>query len=370
VPEHLHIVSLAIPYPVIHGGLFDLYYKLVALHKAGIKIHLHCFGSRDKQQPELNKYCETVNYYSRNKRFSFSIPYIVFSRRSNILLNKLLQDDHPILLEGIHCTYILNDERFNERKILLRLHNVEYLYYQNLFKSSASFLKKIYYLYESYLLKKYERKIACKPSAIFAVSEEDKNFYLRNFGVSNIEFLPVFVKESEPDIPGGTGCFCLYHGNLSVPENELAVKWLMEKIFIDASIPLVIAGKDPSARLVNRLKRMPAATLIINPSTTQLDDLIKKAQCNVLPSFNSTGIKLKLVNTLFPGRHCIVNTAGVSGSGLEELCTIADTENAFRLAVKQLFRQPVQPDTISLRKKILSQVFNNSRNAETIIRKL
>ena len=34
--KHLHIVSFSIPYPANYGGVIDVFYKLVALHKAGI----------------------------------------------------------------------------------------------------------------------------------------------------------------------------------------------------------------------------------------------------------------------------------------------------------------------------------------------
>ena len=54
-----------------------------------------------------------------------------------------------------------------------------------------------------------------------------------------------------------------------------------------------------------------------------MQDLIGKAHINVLPSFNATGIKLKLVNALFNGRHCLVNEATAEGSGLESACFVA-----------------------------------------------
>ena len=35
--------------------------------------------------------------------------------------------------------------------------------------------------------------------------------------------------------------------------------------------------------------------------------MIAKAQINILPSYTHTGIKIKLVNAIFNGRHCLVN---------------------------------------------------------------
>ncbi len=107
------------PYPVDYGGVFDLFYKLPALKEYGVKIYLHCFEYGRGKQPELNKYCETVNYYERlkpHRGISSHLPYIVASRRSSQLRENLLHDDYPILMEGIHCTFLLTDSRFIGRK--------------------------------------------------------------------------------------------------------------------------------------------------------------------------------------------------------------------------------------------------------------
>ena len=41
--KDLHIVCLAQPYPPNYGGAVEMYYKLKALHAAGVKITLHIF---------------------------------------------------------------------------------------------------------------------------------------------------------------------------------------------------------------------------------------------------------------------------------------------------------------------------------------
>jgi hypothetical protein len=41
--KHLHIISFNVPYPLIMAGVIDVFYRIKALHDAGVKIHLHCF---------------------------------------------------------------------------------------------------------------------------------------------------------------------------------------------------------------------------------------------------------------------------------------------------------------------------------------
>src|SRR5580765_4305487 len=108
--RHLHIICLDVPYPVDYGGVFDLFYKIKSLSEAGVHIHLHCFEYGRGKQKELENFCKEVYYYARNtghKGMSMSIPYMVSSRASDALLENLLKDDYPILLEGIQCSYFL-----------------------------------------------------------------------------------------------------------------------------------------------------------------------------------------------------------------------------------------------------------------------
>lgn len=370
--KSLHIVSHDVPYPLDYGGVFDIFCKIKALSQAGISIYLHCFEYGRTRQPELNKYCKEVYYYHRNeghKGFSIKFPYIVCSRSNDELVENLLKDDYPILLEGIHCCYLTNNEAFLHRKIVIRLHNIESAYYRQLYKHSDSIIKKIYYFNESRLLKKYEKRIACR-YPILAVAEKDARIYRQKFHADNISYLPVFVPWQQIKCLEGMGTYCIYHANLAVEENEKAATWLAQKVFNDLKVPFIIAGKNPSARLQSLIHQQENVCLLANPVEDEMRDLISKAQINILPSFNETGIKLKLLNALFNGRHCVVNDAAVEDTALESACHIGTTADALKQIIIQLYHQPFTPEEKVLRHKILCSTYNNSLNAQKIIASL
>lgn len=361
--KHLHIICLDVPYPVDHGGFFDLFYKLPVLQQAGVRIHLHCFEYGRGEQPELNKYCEAVHYYPRRTGlagFSRKLPYIVSSRQNKELLQRLLKDDHPILMEGIHCTWPLHDARFEGRKMFVRLHNVEYEYYEQLSKTERSPAKKLYYVHESRLLKNYEKSIAGK-AVFIAVAEKDAATYRDNFN-ANVMYLPVFVPWKELEAVAGQGQFCLYHGNLSVAENERAATWLLQEVFSELKVPFVIAGRNPSRRLEQLIHQSEHACLAANPGTDEMQDLIKKAHINILPAFNTTGVKLKLLNALFAGRHCITNQQAVEGTGLESCCHIAGTSTEIKQGITKLLQQEFTAAMIAERAAVLARIYNNEEN--------
>ncbi len=365
--NHLHIITHDVPYPADFGGVVDLFYKIKWLHKIGIKIHLHCFLNERPEQDELKKYCESVIYYRRKKLtgVSLSLPFIVYSRRDKVLLKNLLNDDYPILLEGIHCSYYLQHPQLIRRKFFLRLHNVEHKYYEQLAQHERNFLKKLYYGYEAKLLKKYEEKIANKVQ-IWTVSSEDLVYYKEAFGAKVIQFIPVFLPHDLVKIDDGKGLYCLYHGNLSINENEIAALWLMEKIFCNLQIPLVIAGRNPSRKLIIESKKYKFVSIVVNPTEENMQLLIQHAQINILPSFNKTGVKLKLLNALYNGRHCVVNNAGAEGSGVIELCTVVETESTFIEKIKSLFNQPFSQKEMQHRSTALKNLYNNEQNAVLI----
>ncbi|MCW3093460.1 MAG: putative mannosyltransferase [Ferruginibacter sp.] len=367
--KHLHIITHDVPWPVDYGGVVDLFYKIKALHHSGVKIHLHCFVNKRPAQEELEKYCHQVHYYKRYvdlNHFSFRLPFIVNSRKNDDLIANLVKDNYPILLEGIHCSYYLHVGKLVNRTVLLRLHNTEFEYYQHLATIEKNPLKKCYFLHESKLLKKYEKQLAGKVK-IAAVSDQDVKLYKELFNADNIAHLPVFVPYTMAAGKQGKGCFCLYHGNLSINENEEAAIWLLENVFDQLEIPFVIAGKDPSQKLSFMAHEHPHTCLVANPCDKELQDMIAKAQINILPSLNNTGVKLKLLNALFNGRHCLVNKAGVEGSGLDSICQIAEDADDFKTAISYLYNIPFDAEENKQRQQLLHHLYCNQKNVQKVM---
>ncbi|TDH26871.1 glycosyltransferase [Segetibacter sp. 3557_3] len=361
----LHIVSLDVPYPVDYGGVFDLFYKLPALQSIGVKIHLHCFEYGRGEQPELGKYCETVHYYKRNtgiRGVDLQLPYIVSSRNNPQLFKRLLQDNHPILMEGIHCTGLLTDSRFSGRRCFVRLHNVEHTYYAHLANTTTTFLKRFYYNWESKQLLQYEKKVA-SAARFWPVSTADTIEY-EKLGYKQIEYIPLFLPPWQVTSIPGKGSFCLYHGNLSVDENEKAAIWLLENVFSEVEVPFVVAGKSPSKKLEVAANQLPHTCLVADPSETEMQDMIQKAHINVLPSFNATGVKLKLYNALYNGRHCIANDAGLLGTNLADVCFIGSSAEDFRNLVSEVYSMDFTPDDVEARKSILDSGWDNQQSAK------
>ena len=364
--NHLHIIAFDVPYPANYGGVIDVFYRVKALSEAGIKVHLHCFEYGRGEQEILNR-CHEVRYYKRDTSFAKQLsltPFIVNSRRSEALVQDLLKDDYPILCEGLHTTSVLLDKRLKNRKIYVRAHNVEHDYYHALGESEKWCWKKLFYYAEAWKLKRYE-PVLRKAAGVFAISQQDAEYFSKKYG--KVTLVPGFNSEDSVCSETGRGEYVLYHGNLSVKENEDAAKWLIENVFAELDLHCVVAGLNPSDKLVKLAEKHPNVTLMANPDDAEMIDLLRQAQVNILVTNQPTGLKLKLLNALYNGRFCLVNEDMVRGTSLEGLCVVADEPEQMIAEIKRLMEEDFTEEDIDERDAQMRQLYDNESNARKII---
>jgi hypothetical protein len=359
----LHIVSFDIPYPANYGGVIDVFYKLKALHEAGIRIHLHCFQYGRRPKKELEAFCENVWYYPRKSFLSSFLqkgPYIVSSRQSPQLLQRLAADPYPVLFEGIHSCGHLADPALSGKMKVVRMHNIEWEYYGAFARKETQPIRKMYYAWESRKLRIYEPVLA-HADLLLGISSADQAYLKAEYGKA--EYLPAFHSATSVRSQPGRGTFCLYHGNLAVPENHEAALFVIKEIFSSIRYPLVIAGAFPRKALIRAIGAYSHIQLRANPAPEEMDRLISEAQIHVLPTFQSTGIKLKLLHALFRGRFVLVNPTMASDPGLADYCTVCPDAAAFKEAILMRFKQPFSETEISARNELLQTGFSNRKNA-------
>ncbi len=368
-PE-LHIVAFDIPYPPDYGGAIDVFYKVKNLSEAGIAIYLHCPQYGDRQPSAiLEEQCRKVFYYKRKtglRGISFTVPYMVYSRRDDALLQNLLSVDAPILFDGASTSYYLSHPALAKRIKILRPQNVEQDYYRLLAGREKSIFRKVYYLIESGLLRRYENRLHAA-DAFFTVALHDHLFFKERYPKSDHVYIPSFQPYNTVQSLTGNGSFCLYHGNLGLAENREAAIYLLDHIIPVLSFPFIIAGRNPDEMIRRKTAQYPHCRLIENPSMEQMSGLIQDAQIHVLPTFQDTGLKLKLLHALYNGRHVVVNEAMVHGTGLAELCHVTGNTMNLTETISRLYTLPFSTEAVAQRKQTLFQYYDNRNNAAKII---
>ena len=361
----MHIVALDVPYPPNYGAAIDMYFRVKCLHELGIEISLHCFEYGRGRPKQLEEICDEVFYYPRKSPLQClfsSEPYIVHSRRNKLLFERIFADDSPVLLEGTHTCACLTDPMHQGKKIFVRMHNIEEDYYRHLANAAPLGYIRSYYAMEAKRLKKFE-PILSEAACLFSVSEKDHKDLSARF--KRVEYLPPFIYNDIVECQTGKGDYALYHGNLQVEENLKAARFLLEEVFNKLDLKLVIAGKG-ATDLRQRYNRQNFR-FVESPSGEELSELMRNAHVNVLPTFQSTGIKHKLINALFQGRYCVVNPPMVDGNGLDKLCIVVNSAEEMRSIVTDLFQKDFPAEEVTRRKMVLEQIYSNKKNAKKLV---
>lgn len=368
--KKLHIVCFDVPLPANYGGAIDVFYRIRSLHKAGVKLILHCFeyGER-RRMDELSAYCDVVYYYKRNtgiQGFSLLRPYIVNSRKSPLLLKRLLETELPILFEGLHCCYYLNHPALKDRKKYVRTHNIEHNYYQSLVRSEKKWWRRMYYQFEANLLKRYE--VVLKDAIeLYAISENDVTYFS---AINKTYLLPAFHGNDVVYSQLGEGKYCLFHGKLSVPENEAAACDLIENVFSRIEHATIIAGANPSKHLEGLIEVYDHIELVANPSDSEMKTLKQNAHIHVLYSAQSTGVKLKLIDSLCTGRFVIANNKMLVDPELKLEAKEVNTWDEYCSIINDLFIDVFTQEHRDRRERLIQTLFSNVQHAEMLINRM
>lgn len=363
----LHIVSFDVPFPTNYGGVIDVFYKLKALHKQGVEIYLHVFEYGRGEQKELLNYCKEVFYYPRNsfiKSFFSTAPFIVKSRGNDLLISNLNKDTYPVLFEGLHTTLPILKDSLKGRKIYLRAHNVEHYFYKGLEQSESNIFKRFFFRKESKKLKRYE-KILKKIDGVFSISPIEQIYFNEKYG-NKCFYIPAFYDATKHTTLKPKGNFILYHGHLLVSENVKAALFLID-IYKDSKYKLVIASSYKNAKVITEISKHKNITFDTLKEQDDLHRLLESAHINVLPTFQNTGIKLKLLNTLRQGKFVIANDPMILETGLETLCEKANSKAEFLSKTAKLLNQSFEASFEEEREKLLEN-FDPNTSAKKIIK--
>lgn len=363
----IHLVSFNIPYPPDYGGIMDVFYKIAALKKQGIGVILHCFSYGRGRSRTLERECLRIHYYRRELNL-FHIfrkdPFIVVSRKNDLLLKNLLADTHPIIFEGIHTTWYLGHKDLEGRITMVRTHNIEHVYYRNLAASEKNPFRKFYYNLEARKLERYEPKLA-GASWLLSISPGDTEYFSSRYG--NAVFVGPFHPGEACCTTDGKGDYVLLHGDFSTAENDAAALYILKEAAPHWKYRTVLAGKRPSAELTDAVSTLRHVRLVPNPSVHQMNDLITNAQVCLLNASQPTGMKLKLINSLCSGRHVVASPAVVSGTGLGELCHVAVKPGEWVSLTESLMKDDFTLEMRERRNHLLREVADNEVNARKII---
>jgi hypothetical protein len=367
--KQLHIISFNYPYPPSYGGIIDVYYKIKALSDLGIKIHLHCFVDQipDKIDPEVKEITENVFFYQKKKNpllYFSSTPFATAIRNSETLLKNLEKNKAPILFEGLQTTHLMQLLRGNDHQLYLRYHNNETEYYKGLSASENNLFKKIIYKIESLKYKGYQKKLLSKFEAVFCLSE--KEYHEVESYSKNAHLIHIFHGNPSVKQLDKKGKYFLFHGDLSTADNKRA---LNETISLFKTLPqyqLVVASDRAGEDIKNKISAVENISLTPIQTTENLYRLLEDAHANILISYQNSGTKVKLFNTLYNSRFVIINGNITDDPVLTNLCLYGDDMSQIRRQIITSAEKDYHD--ADKRKDILEASHSDKAKAEEIVK--
>ena len=361
----IQIISFDNPYPPNYGGVIDVFYKIKALHALGAEIHLHCFVFKiPDNYEELKSITKEVYFYKSSKNpllFLSKIPFSIISRNNKDLENNLTKIVAPIIFEGLKTTYLVHKNKLQNHFKILRLHNIEQNYFSGISKSETSIIRKLAYKFESWKYYSYEKNIK-RFDKVVSLSHFENDYVNKKY--KNSIYIPVFHGNNFASELSTFGKYAFYHGDLRMSDNKRAVVFLIKLFLKIPDYYFIIASNNASNFVKGNIGLAKNISYIEIKNQEHLDQLFENAHINVMLSFQESGTKLKLINSLFKSRFCIINSNIVDDEYCKKLCEIAETEKEFIEAIDNLKKQKYLD--YEQRKIILNQIFNDAENAKLI----
>lgn len=286
------------------------------------------------------------------KSFLSTDPFIVKSRNNDRLIANLNKDPFPILFEGLHTTYPVYENRLKGQDVYVRAHNIEHRFYRGLSESESNLFKKRFFKQEAKKLKRYQRVLK-NTKGVFTISPFEQEYFFRKIG-AHCQYIPAFHEVIKKEHSDKKGSYILYHGNMMVPENVKAALFLI-KIYKDSKFDFKIASSHIHKTLVKEIALHANISFTQIHAQSDLSTLFEGAHVNVLPTFQKTGIKLKLLNTLYQSKFVIANDFMIDDTGLETLCERANTKAEFLHKTELLFAKDFSNDIVQERLQVLKK---------------
>jgi len=347
-------VTPDVPFNQQYGGNFDIPARMQFAAQMGSKIHLICFTKEpvsEQAQQKLRRCCASINILQRPRNYLQLLhpkrPYSASTRNSKTLpdiVSSIIQHSEidVVCLESVHVGEIVPLLKSADVPLIVRLHNIESLYFRELGRAYKKPSLKLIYMWEANKLAKYEECIYTESQGILCVSCAESELLARSYPGLYVAWLPAAIKlETSANDRHDSGPIIAFSGSMYLPNNIEAVEWFAYKVFpkVLRSVPNAefwIIGRRP-ARAVQKLGNLQNIRVIGEVPNTH--HLLLEARVVVAPLFHGAGVKIKVLEAIGLGRLVVASSHAINGTTLEDgrhVLVSDDPETFAALCIKAL----------------------------------
>jgi glycosyltransferase involved in cell wall biosynthesis len=278
-------------------------------------------------------------------------PYIITKYASRAMAESVAQAYEEERPDLVMCDYLQSCEglrRLPGVPFVLFEHNVEASLFEQFAERGKSALERAYLRLQARRLRRYEQAQCRKAAHVIAVSEVDREAYLRDYGVSRCSVIPtgVDIQHFRPSTVPCRANNLVFAGAMDWMANQDAMKYFVAEVF-----PL-IRKEMPSAVFTIVGRNAPSDILALGETpgvhvTNTVKDIrpyVHGSKVFVVPLRIGSGTRLKLLEAMAMGKAIVSTTLGAEGLPLEHNrhIVLADGPEAFAEEVLALLRDPAR----------------------------
>ncbi len=267
-----------------------------------------------------------------------------------------------LVCDGLPAGAAMLDSALRPRVVFER--NVEYLIRKRHWEAETNALKKLVMRSEWKKAYSIERKVCTSFDHVVAVSDQDRDTFIQEFGIRHASsvptgvdaeyFRPIRCEPREGNI--------VFIGSMDWYPNEDGIFWFVKEIFprirqAHARANLTVVGRNPSQRLLSAVRT--GSSIEITGTVNDVRPFLAHAQAVIVPLRIGSGTRIKIFEAMAMARPVVSTTVGAEGlpvvPGREIL--IEDSPENFAKAVSEVLRNEAVRERIgaAARDKVLRE---------------
>lgn len=327
----LLLVSGLSPWPTTSGGAVRIFETLKHLSRT-FSIHFVCAREPNEATAEIQKqcmpYCASFTTFQKQTNKSFftylakGVPYW-FSEWHNpelALIARNLISQHAIKLVQIETTQLLYLVPKLPKTVtsVCTAYDVQFISFWRRLNETQNWLSKVFKLALLLQVWRYEAVNLKLTHQVIAVSDIDRAFFEKIYGLSKVVVIPNgYAEQSQLQRKPHHKLMLGFIGATSHSPNITAIRYLVQKIAPELKkhrleFEIILAGDTTS--LTAELRQAPSHTTVTQLGfVPKLSDFYQKIDVLVAPLFSGSGTRIKILESLAHGVPVVTTSIGAEG---------------------------------------------------------
>ena len=269
--------------------------------------------------------------YARSLLSGEHYLYEKYNCRKWLLPN--LADYSHIVVHYSALLSLLPRDRVSGVKVIFDTHNNEREYFESVAAQTSNSFKKLAIRNQISVAERVIRRSRNLIDSTISVSESDRNWVATLTGNASRHYVvPNNLFRYSPTTWTGRKAL-LYVGTLNVTMNLQALDWFVSEVWPRLKrqapdVEFLVAGRDPSPRLVQALR---SQGIDVIPNAPSLTPLYADAFYSLIPASSGSGAKIKVCESLAHGVPVLTTRHGLVGQpqAIKDCCDVREDPQAW-----------------------------------------